>query len=64
LLAAIRLHPGSSVTEDDIRAFCQGKLAHYKVPRYVRFVEAYPMTVSGKVQKYKIRDEAIEVLGL
>jgi fatty-acyl-CoA synthase len=64
LLAAIRLRPGSSLTEDDIRAFCQGKLAHYKVPRYVRFVEAYPMTVSGKVQKYKIRDEAIEVLGL
>jgi fatty-acyl-CoA synthase len=64
LLAAIRLRPGASLTEDEIRAFCKGKLAHYKVPRYVRFVEEYPMTVSGKVQKYKIRDEAIEVLGL
>jgi fatty-acyl-CoA synthase len=64
LLAAIRLRPGASLTEDEIRAFCKGKLAHYKVPRYVRFVEEYPMTVSGKVQKYKIRDEAVEVLGL
>jgi fatty-acyl-CoA synthase len=64
LLAAVRLRPGASLTEDDIRAFCQGKLAHYKVPRYVQFVDSYPMTVSGKVQKYKIRDEAVEVLRL
>jgi fatty-acyl-CoA synthase len=64
LLAAVRLRPGAVVTEDEIRGFCKGKLAHYKVPRYVRFVDEYPMTVSGKVQKYKIREEAVEVLDL
>jgi fatty-acyl-CoA synthase len=64
LLAAVRLRADAVLTEDEIRAFCKGKLAHYKVPRYVRFVDSYPMTVSGKVQKYKIRDEAVEVLGL
>ena len=43
---------------------CRGKIAHYKVPRYVRFIDELPMTVTGKVQKYKLRDRAIEELGL
>ena len=48
----------------DIRAFCEGKIARFKIPRYVRVVEAFPLTVTGKVQKYKMRDHEIEALGL
>ena len=44
--------------------FCKGKIAHYKVPRYVQVVSEFPMTVTGKVQKYKLREQAIEELGL
>ena len=64
LLAAVRLRSGASLTEEDVRDFCRGRLAHYKVPRYVRFVEEYPMTVTGKIQKFKIRDAAVAELGL
>jgi fatty-acyl-CoA synthase len=64
VLAAVRLRPGATVTEDEVRDFCRGKIAHYKVPRYVRFVEEFPMTVTGKVQKYKMREEAVAALGL
>ncbi len=64
LLAAVRLRPGAATTEDDIREFCRGRIAHYKVPHYVRFVDEFPMTVTGKVQKYKLREQAIEDLGL
>jgi fatty-acyl-CoA synthase len=64
LLAAVRLRPGAQTTEDDIREFCRGRIAHYKVPHYVRFVDEFPMTVTGKVQKYKLREQAIEELGL
>jgi fatty-acyl-CoA synthase len=62
--ACVRLRDGATATEDDIRSFCRGQIAHYKVPRYVRFVEAFPMTVTGKVQKYLIRSEMREALGL
>ena len=44
------------MTEEEIREFCRGKIAHYKVPRYVKFVDEFPMTVTGKVQKYKLRE--------
>ena len=54
--ACIRLRAGMEVGEEDIRAFCRGKIAHYKVPRYVRFVDSFPLTISGKVQKYLIRE--------
>jgi fatty-acyl-CoA synthase len=54
----------ASLTEDAVRDFCRGRIAHYKVPRYVKFVESYPMTVTGKVQKYKMRETAIAELGL
>ncbi len=64
VLAAVRLRPGATVTEDEVRDFCRGKIAHYKVPRYVRFVDEFPMTVTGKVQKYKMREEAVVALGL
>ena len=64
LLAAVQLREGSSLTDEDVKAFCRGKIAHYKIPRYVTFVSEYPMTVTGKIQKFKLREEAIEALEL
>ena len=54
--ACVRLRGGMSATEEDIREFCRGQIAHYKVPRYVRFVDDFPLTVTGKVQKFLIRE--------
>ena len=54
--ACVRLREGTSVTEEEIREFCRGQIAHYKVPQYVRFVDSFPLTISGKVQKYLIRE--------
>ena len=62
--AWIVLKPGTSATEEDIRAFAKGLMAHYKVPRYVRFRPELPMTVTGKAQKFVMRDAMIEELGL
>jgi fatty-acyl-CoA synthase len=56
LCAWILLTPGATVTEDDIREFCDGQIAHHKVPRYMKFVDRFPMTATGKVQKFKMRD--------
>ena len=64
LCAWIIPKPGQSATEAEIRDFCKGQIAHYKVPKYIRFVDAFPMTVTGKIQKYKIRDAMKEQLGL
>ncbi len=65
LMAWVRLREGAEpLSAEALREFCAGKLAHYKVPRYVRFVTEYPMTVTGKIQKYKIRDAAVAELGL
>jgi fatty-acyl-CoA synthase len=55
--ACIRLRAGMTATEEDIREFCRGQIAHYKVPRYVRFLDSFPLTISGKVQKYLIREQ-------
>jgi fatty-acyl-CoA synthase len=64
LCAWIKLKEGAKLTEDEVRDFCRAALAHYKVPRYVRFVDAFPQTVTGKIQKFKIREQMIETLGL
>ena len=64
ICAWVKLKPGESATEDEIKNFCKGQIAHYKVPRYVRFVTEFPMTVTGKVQKFQIRDAMIEELKL
>ncbi|MGH6626765.1 MAG: AMP-binding protein [Burkholderiaceae bacterium] len=64
LCAWIVVRPGESLSEDELRAFCQGQIAHYKVPRYIRFVTEFPMTVTGKIQKFKIRDAMKDQLGL
>jgi fatty-acyl-CoA synthase len=55
LCAWVRLREGESMTEDEVRTYCRGQIAHYKVPRYVRFVEEFPMTVTGKMQKFLMR---------
>lgn len=64
LCAWVIVKPSMVLSEDEVREFCKGKIAHYKVPRYIRFVPAFPMTVTGKIQKFKIRDEMIELLDL
>jgi fatty-acyl-CoA synthase len=64
LCAWVKLKPGAQATDEEIRAFCRGQIAHYKIPRYVRFVDAFPMTVTGKVQKFLMREEMIRELGL
>lgn len=64
LCAWIVVKPGQELTEEAVRAFCKGQIAHYKVPRYIRFVTGFPMTVTGKIQKFKIRDEMKDQLGL
>ncbi len=64
LMAWIVLRSDSELRDEDIREFCRGSIAHFKVPRYVKFVEDFPMTVTGKVQKFKMRETAIEELGL
>jgi fatty-acyl-CoA synthase len=51
-------------TEEEIREFCRGKIAHFKIPQYFRFVDAFPMTVTGKIQKYRMREVEIRERGL
>jgi fatty-acyl-CoA synthase len=62
--AWIRLRTGAALTEEEVRQFCRGRIAHYKVPRYVAFVEEFPTTVTGKVQKFKLRELGVERFGL
>jgi len=58
--AWVRLRAGETATEDEVREFCRGRIAHFKVPHYIRFVESFPMTVSGKVQKFRMRQTEVE----
>jgi fatty-acyl-CoA synthase len=62
--AWVRLSPGAEATEEEIKSFCQGQVAYYKIPEHVRFVSEFPATLSGKIQKYKIREFEIEARGL
>src|SRR6185437_16222782 len=64
LCAWVKLRPGTELTVEQVREFCQGQIAHYKIPRYVRFTDAFPMTVTGKVQKFKMRETSVSELGL
>ncbi|HZV82937.1 MAG TPA: AMP-binding protein [Geobacteraceae bacterium] len=64
VMAAIILKKGVEMSEDEVRAFCQGRIANYKIPKYVKFVDSYPMTASGKIQKFRLRDMAIKELAL
>jgi fatty-acyl-CoA synthase len=64
ICACVRLRSGATVAEEELRDWCRGRIAHYKVPRYVRFVDEFPMTVTGKVQKFLLRDRMTTELGL
>jgi fatty-acyl-CoA synthase len=64
VLAWIKLRAGQTATQDEIREFCRKSLARFKVPQYIKLVESFPMTVTGKIQKFKIREEAVRELGL
>jgi fatty-acyl-CoA synthase len=65
LCAWVRMREGAeALTAEAVRAFCQGKLAHYKVPRYVQVVDEFPMTVTGKIRKVEMRERSVELLGL
>jgi fatty-acyl-CoA synthase len=61
-MAFVELKPGETATEEEIIAYCRGKMANFKIPRYVIFVEEFPMTGSGKIQKYKLKEKATELL--
>src|SRR5690606_24585995 len=65
LMAWVRLREGApGLTAGELRSFCEGRLAHYKIPRYVHVVDEFPMTVTGKVRKVQMREEALGILGL
>jgi len=64
IMAWVKLREGASLDAGELRAFCEGRIAHYKIPRYVHVTDEFPMTVTGKVQKFKMREAAIEKLGL
>ncbi|MHB0774166.1 AMP-binding protein [Halomonas sp. WWR20] len=63
VMAWVKLVAGQCLDEEQLREFCRDRIAHYKIPRYVKFVETFPMTVTGKIQKYKMREVAIHELG-
>ncbi|HYM10800.1 MAG TPA: AMP-binding protein [Bryobacterales bacterium] len=64
VLAWIKLKAGETTTEEEIREYCRSRIAHFKVPQYIRFVDSFPMTVTGKVQKFRIREQEIRARGL
>jgi fatty-acyl-CoA synthase len=64
LCAWVKLKPGASAGAEEIQSFCKGQIAHYKIPRYIKFVDNFPMTVTGKVQKFLMREETVKELGL
>jgi fatty-acyl-CoA synthase len=64
ICAWIKLHDGKTATAEEIREFCKGEIAHYKIPRYIEFVPEFPMTITGKIQKFVMREQTIRKLGL
>jgi fatty-acyl-CoA synthase len=64
IMAWVRLREGASLDTDGVRAFCRDQIAHYKIPRYVHVVDSFPMTITGKIQKFVMREQAVELLGL
>ena len=64
IMAWVQLRDGVALDADDIKEFCRGQIAHYKIPRYVKFTDEFPMTITGKIQKYLMREQSIEELGL
>jgi fatty-acyl-CoA synthase len=63
-MAWVKLRDGETATVEELREYCRGRVAHYKIPRYVKFVDAFPTTVTGKIQKFVMREQSIQELGL
>ena len=63
-VAWVQLRDGATTTDEDIKEFCRGRIAHFKVPRYVKFTDSFPMTITGRIQKFKMRETSVEELGL
>jgi fatty-acyl-CoA synthase len=64
IAAWIKCHPGHEVSDEQLREYCKGRIAHFKVPRHFLFVEEFPMTVTGKIQKFRMRELTVERMGL
>lgn len=64
IVAWVQLHPGDLVTEEELREYCKGQIAHYKIPKFIKFVDEFPMTISGKIQKFKMREISAAELNL
>ena len=64
MAALIRLKPGEQLTEVELRGYCRANISHNKVPKYIKFVNAYPLTASGKIKKFELREQLIKELGL
>jgi fatty-acyl-CoA synthase len=64
IMAWVKLREGETATEEEIRDFCRGQIAHFKIPRYVKFTDSFPMTVTGKIQKFLMREQSIKELDL
>ena len=60
--AWIILKEGATVSEEDIKNFCKGEISRHKIPKYIQFTDSYPMTASGKIQKYKLREQTLDLL--
>ena len=63
-MAWIKLHEGARLNEEELRKYCKGRIAHFKIPKYFKFTDAFPMTVTGKVRKIEMREISIRELGL
>jgi fatty-acyl-CoA synthase len=61
-MAWIILKPGQTATAEEVQEFCRGKISRHKIPRYIEFTDSYPMTASGKIQKFKLREQAKQIL--
>ena len=64
IMAWVKVKPGEQVTEEELKEYCKGKIAHNKIPRYLKVVDSFPMTVTGKIQKFLMRQQSTEDLGL
>ena len=62
VMAWVQLHTGETASEEEIKSYCKGKIAHFKIPKRIWFVDEFPMTVTGKLQKFRIREIVIEQL--
>ncbi|MNN83334.1 putative sulfoacetate--CoA ligase [compost metagenome] len=64
IVAWVKLHPGQAVEPEALRGYCKGRIAHFKTPRHIKFVDDFPMTISGKVQKFRMREISVLELGI